>query len=158
MLIEAVGQDYFDRYLRFRGVSINVVNVDWLTCVNYGYLVSVGDYNTECEIRIYFDKVNSYVKSTGIPVAGNLMPFMVNKTEALSMAESNSDRKVYEEEAGLYWLQELSDGESLQKYVWIVDLYHNPRTEAYGSLTRSIIDPLNGEILDNYVISWLSTS
>ena len=31
MLIEAVGQDYFDRYLRFRGVSINVAHVDWTT-------------------------------------------------------------------------------------------------------------------------------
>lgn len=158
MLMGAVGQDYYDRYLRFRGVSINVAHVDWLTCVNYDYLVSAGDYNDTCEIGIYFDKVNGFVKSTGIPMAGNLMPFTVNRTEALDIAESASSREVYEEETSISWLRELSDGESLQKYVWIVDLYHNPRSEAYGSLTRSIIDPLNGEMLENHVISWLSTS
>lgn len=157
MLIEAVGQDYYNEYFSFRGISINVAHVDWLTCVNYDYLVSGDDYNYTCEVRIYFDKANGYVKSTGVPRVGNLMPFMVNRAEALGIAESASDREAYEEEVSIAWLGELSGGGSLQKYVWVVDLYNDPRGQAYGSFTRAIIDPLNGELLESYVISWLST-
>lgn len=157
MLVEAVGQDYFDKYFRFSGVSINVAHLDWLTCVNYDYLVSGGDYNYTCEVRIYFDEFNGFVKSEGIPVAGNLMPFAVNRVDALDRAKSVSRSDVVEEVARIFWLGELSDGGSLEKYVWIVDLYHDHRDEGYGSLTRSVIDPLNGDVLENYVISWLST-
>lgn len=158
MLIGAVGQDYYDACLRFRDVSVNVAYGDWLTRVDYDYLVSGDDYNYTCEIQFYFDKFNGLLRSSGIPIAGNLMPFTVNRTEALDSAKSVSRREVIEEEVRIFWLRELSDGEPLGKYVWIVDLYHNHRDEDNGSLTRSIIDPLNGEMLENNIINWLSTS
>jgi DNA-binding transcriptional ArsR family regulator len=152
LLIESVGRDYYEKYLRLKEVEANLNLSEWVTNVIYDYVIDLGDYNTTCEVDIYFDEDDNVISTNGLPMTGNLMPFVVNRTMAVKIAESSSTNEIYDTHPDIGWLRILNDGEPLQRYVWVVDLYQYSSDHNHISAMRITIEPMTGKILEKYLL------
>jgi hypothetical protein len=86
------------------------------------------------------------------------MPFNVTREEAIDTAIDEAGAIGWVEvDAIIHYCDELSDGTPVDKYVWVVSLYLNPREAMTGSLLGVIIDPHTGTVIESERISWHST-
>jgi hypothetical protein len=76
MLVDAVGEDYFNSFMELRGVQYTSF-LPPKSAVAYNYHIQVGNYNTTCEINFIFDWINRLVYSRGVPPSDNLIPSML---------------------------------------------------------------------------------
>ncbi len=156
MLVDAVGLDYFDRYFELMGVFYNSWEPEnWLTQVAYFYHIEVGNYTATREVNFWFDKMNRFLRSEGVPAPGNLMPFNISQQQAIEIALGNMTREFVEVEADISYIGRPYNGSELAEYVWSVVFYHAPKSSPTGRMTRVLVDPYSGEVLDVSEVSWI---
>ena len=86
------------------------------------------------------------------------MPFNVTKEEAVNIATEEAGSISWEDiNAHIYYRDKSLDGTAVEKYVWVVSLYRNPRRAKSGSLLGVIVDPHNGTVYESETIEWIST-
>jgi len=149
MLVEAVGRKYFEAWFTFSGVRYNLdTPSEWLSVVSYLYRVSVGDYSGFERVRFFFDKMNRFNRSLGVPSQRNLMPFNVSQGEAIEIALTEVTREYYELAADIEWEVDYFYGFNESRYVWLVKFHHPERPASGGGVTGVLVDLYSGEILD----------
>ena len=150
MLVEAVGRKYFEAWFTFSGVEYNLdTPSEWLSVVSYLYRLSVGNYTGYERVSFYFDKMNRFNRSLGVPSQGNLMPFNVSQGEAIEIALTEVTREYYELDADIEWGKApFVHGFNESKYVWLMN-FHHP-----DGLTAVLVDLYSGEILDVSKEEW----
>ena len=156
-IMEAVGEDYFERYCEFRLVEYNIWEPEsWLTHIFYLYHISVGDYNATREIHFHFDKLNNMISVRGIPQMGDLMSFNITSAQAIEIASSNISGQYVEVHAEIYYVEKMHEGPIFDRYLWCVDFYRVPSDSRSGSATRILVDPISGEVLGVEDYGWTS--
>jgi hypothetical protein len=159
LLVEAVGEEYFTKYFEFTSVQFNAFEPDdWLTRVDYSYRIQKGNYTATQEINFYFDKANGLLRSSGVPPAGNLMPFSVSREKAISTALEQVTQSYIEVEAGIGYVERSGNNVPVNRYVWYVVFYLNEKSAPSGSMIEVLIDLTSGEVIDVARISWMSVS
>jgi hypothetical protein len=147
MLVEAVGRRYFETWFTFSGVRYNLdTPSEWLSVVSYLYRLSVGNYTGFERVCFYFDKMNRFNRSLGVPFQGNLMPFNISRGEAIEIALAEVTKEYYELDADIAWGVVNWFNES--RYVWLVEFHHPEGPASGGGYTGVLVDLYSGEILD----------
>ena len=155
MLVEAVGEEYFESFMEFEGVEYNFLEPDeWLTRVEYKYLLQVGNYSATHEIYIYFDWINRLHLSIGVPSSDNLMPFNVSREEAINIALDQVTQRYLEVEAEIWFVKRSIHDVPLNRHVWHVSFYLTEKSALSGSLIEVLIDLHSGEVIDVAEIRW----
>jgi len=156
ILVEAVGRRYFETWFTFSGVRYNLdTPSEWLSVVSYLYRLSVGNYSGFERVCFYFDKMNRFNRSLGVPFQGNLMPFNVSQGEAIKIALTEVTREYYELDADIEWGKApFMHVFNESKYVWFVNFHHPEGPTSGGGLTAVIVDLYSGEILDVSKEEW----
>lgn len=159
LLVEAVGEEYFTKFFEFKSVQFNDWEPDdWLTRVDYSYRIQTGNYTATREVYFYFDKVNRLLSSSGVPPAGNLMPFSVSREEAINIALGRVTQSHIEVEAEIRYVKRLVNNVPVNRYVWQVVFYLTKKSAPSGSTIEVLIDLKSGEVIDVARFSWMSTS
>ncbi len=159
LLVEATGEEYFTKYFEFKGAQFNDWEPDdWLTRVDYGYRIQIGNYTATREVEFYFDKVNRLLRSSGVPPAGNLMPFSVSREEAINIAKGQVTQSYVEIEAEIRYVERSVNKVPVNRYVWQVVFYLNKKSAPSGSMIEVLIDLKSGEVIDIARVSWMSIS
>jgi len=157
MLIEAVGEEYFESYMELKSVEYNFFPPEeWLTYVQYEYLLQVGNYSVTHEIYILFDWVNRLHLSIGVPSSDNLMPFNVSREEAINIALGQITQRYLDVEAEIRFINRLVNDVTLNKYVWQVVFYLTKKSAPSGSVIEVLIDLHSGEVFDVARLAWTS--
>ncbi len=156
MLVEAVGWRYFASWFTFSGVRYNLdTPSEWLSVVSYLYRLKVGDYHDYERVSFYFDKMNRFNRSLGVPSQGNLMPFNVSQGEAIEIALTEVTREYYELDADIKWGKApFVHGFNESRYVWLVNFRHPEGPASGGGFTAVLVDLYSGEILDVSKEEW----
>lgn len=155
MLVEAVGEEYFELYMEFEGVEYNFFDPEeWLTRVEYDYLLQVGNYSVTHKIYIFFDWVNRLHQSIGLPSSNNLMPFNVSREKAISIALEQVTQRYLEAESKILFVRRSVNDVPLNRYVWHVCFYLTEKSALSGSLIEVLIDLHSGEVFNVGVICW----
>jgi len=158
LLVEAVGEEYFTEHFEFKSVQLNAFEPDdWLTRIDYSYRIQKGNYTATQEINFYFDKANGLLRSSGVPPAGNLMPFNVSREKAISIALGQVTQSYVEVEAGIGYVERSGNNVPVNRYVWYVVFYLNEKSAPSGSMIEVLINLTSGEVIDVARISWMST-
>jgi len=156
-IVENVGEEYFNRYFTYWGFE-ECTTEDWRYRVGFFYNIQVGNYTEVSEVCFWYDSNLSLNRYTAVPPADNLMPFNVTREEAIDIAiEEAGSIGWMEVDAVIHYCDELWDGTPVDKYVWVVSLYLNPREAMTGSLLSVIIDTHSGTAIEPERISWAST-
>jgi hypothetical protein len=116
MLVDAVGEDYFNSFMEFKGVQYTSF-LPPRSVVAYNYHIQVGNYSTTCEIIFIFDLVNRLVYSRGVPPSDNLMPFNVAQEEAINIAQKQVTQRYIEVEAEIVFWEHSVNDVPLDRYV-----------------------------------------
>jgi len=154
MLVDAVGESYFQDYFELWIVERNVREPEeWLTGVVYFYHLEVGDYRATREVCFHFDKMNELISAVGVPRSGNLMPFNVTSEEAVEIASGNVTKSYVEVDAEIYYKEKVS-GTVYDGYLWSVQFYHTKRDARSGTVTSVYVDPNSGEVLGLGEYGW----
>ena len=157
IIVEAVGEEYFERYFELWCAQYNEYEPDnWLTAVTYFYYIQVDDYIAKREVSLYFDKENNLLSARGLPQKGNLMPYNITRAQAIEIASSNATSLYVEVDADIYYVKKMHDGPTLDRYLWCVNIYRVPRDSRSGSATRILVDPVSGEVLGVEDYGWTS--
>ncbi len=86
------------------------------------------------------------------------MPFNVTMEKAVDIATEEAGSISWVDiNAHVYYRDKSWGGTSLEKYVWVVSLYRNPRKANSGSLLSVIVDPHNGTMYESETIEWMFT-
>jgi len=159
IIVEAVGEEYFERYFEVVFAQYNEYKPDkWLTAVTYFYYIQVDDYTAKREVVLHFDKEYNLLSTSGLPRKGNLMPYDITRDQAIEIASSNVSRRYVEVGADICFIRKMRDGTHLDLYLWVVHFYYVPRDSRSGSATHILVDPISGEILSAEEIGWSSIS
>jgi len=159
IIVEAVGEEYFDRYFELVFAQYNEYQPDnWLTAVTYFYNIQVDDYTAKREVVLHFDKEYNLLSTSGLPRKGNLMPYNITRAQAIDIASANVSRRYVEVDADICFIRKMRDGSHLDIYLWAVHFYNVPRDSRSGSATHILVDPISGEILSAEEIGWFSIS
>ena len=175
MLVEAVGEDYFNSFMKLKGVQSTTLRPPKsFTCVVYDYYLQVGNYSTTCEVSFFFDWINRFSRSMGVPPPDNLMPFNVLREEAISIAIETNFKKCFnitevgnrlvqltqryvEVEATILFVERSVNDVPVNRYVWHVVIYLTEKSALSGSLIEVLIDLHIGEVIDSAELRWSST-
>ena len=157
-IVEIVGEDYYNEYFTYWGFQTGRTTESWRYRVGFHYNLQVGTYTRVSEVRIFYDSSQSLIRHTAVPSADNLMPFNVTMKEAVDIAaEEAGSIEWVDINAHIYYRDETRGGTSLEKYVWVVSLYRNPRKASRGSYLSVIVDPHNGTVYESKELGWVST-
>ena len=173
LLVDAVGEDYFKSFMELKGVQSTSLLPPRSTVV-YDYYLQVSNYSTTCEVRIFFDWMNRFRRSMGVPSSDNLMPFNVLREEAISIAIETNFKKCFnitevgnrlvqltqryvEVEAEILFVERSVNDVPVNRYVWHVVIYLTEKSALSGSLIEVLIDLYSGEVIDVAEIRWTST-
>jgi len=181
MLIDAVGEDYFNSFIEFKGVHYNLLEpAEWLMSyqlpvarVKYDYHLRIGNYSTNYEVIFIFDLINRLVFSTGVPPSDNLMPFNVTQEEAIKIAMEQAfgfpddyylwipkedpyakPGRYLEAEAKIEFVKRSVNDVPLNRYVWFVNVYLWPKSASSGIVIEVLIDLHSGEVIDVAELRW----
>lgn len=157
-IVEIVGEDYFNEYFTYWGFETGGTTESWRHRVGFFYNIQVGNYTEVSETLLFYDSSQSLIRHTAVPSADNLMPFNVTMEEAVVIATEEAESLSWVDiNAQIYYRDESWGGISLEKYVWVVSLYRNPRKANSGSLLSVFVDPHNGTVYESELIAWMST-
>lgn len=157
IIVEAVGEEYFERYFELVFAQYNEYEPDkWYSVVIYFYHIQVDDYSAKREVSLYFDKEYNLLRTNGLPRKGNLMPYNITSAQAIEIASSNVTGRYVEVTAAIHYGSKQRDGQSLDLYLWSVRFYRVPRNSKSGTLTQVLVDPISGEVLSSESVGWSS--
>jgi hypothetical protein len=181
MLIDLVGEDYFNSFMEFKGVHYNLLEpAEWLTsyqlpvaCVKYDYHIQVGNYSTNYEVIFIFDLIRRLVFSTGVPPSDNLMPFNVTQEEAIKIAMEQAfgfppdyylwipkedpyakPGRYLEPEAKIEFVEHSVNNLPFNRYVWFVNVYLTEKSAISGTVIVVLIDLHSSEVIDVAELRW----
>jgi len=155
MLVDAVGEDYFNSFMEFKGVQYTSF-LPPRSVVAYDYHIQVGNYSTTCEINFIFDWVNRLAYSRRVPPSDNLMPFNVTQEEAIKIAQKQVTQRYIEVEAKIVFWEHSVNDVPLNRYVWFVNVYLTEKSAISGTLIGVLIDLHGGEVIHVAEIGWSS--
>lgn len=157
-IVEILGEDYFNEYFTYWSFETGGTTESWRYRVGFFYNIKVGNYTEVSETLLFYDSSQSLIRHTAVPSADNLMPFNVTMEEAVVIATEEAESLSWVDiNAQIYYRDESWGGISLEKYVWVVSLYRNPRKANSGSLLSVFVDPHNGTVYESELIAWVST-
>jgi len=156
VLVDAVGEDYFNSFIELRGVQYTSF-LPPKSAVAYDYHIQVGNYSTTCEVIFMFDLVNRLLYSRGVPPSDNLMPFNITQEEAINIAQKQVTQRYIEVEAKIVFWEHSVNDVLLNRYVWFVNFYLTEKSAISGTLIGVLIDLHNGEVIYVAEIGWSST-
>ena len=158
MLVDAVGEDYFNSFMEFKGVQYNLLEPEeWLTRVKYDYHLQVGNYSTTWEVFFFFDWMSRFRRSMGVPPSDNLMPFNVTQEEAINIAQKQVTQRYLEVDAKIVFMEQSVNDVPLNRYVWFVNVYLTEKPAISGTVILVLIDLHSGEVIDVAELRWSST-
>lgn len=158
IMINAVGEEYFLKHFLQWKTEINTHEPEnWYTAIGYLYYLRVDDYTARREISIYFNQQNELIRTHGTPKKGNLMPFFVSNEDAILIAKSHNEKSYEEVGAEIYYVDETPYDVLLDRYVWVIYFYHNPKNARSGTMTVVYVDPNTKEVYGSCEIGWSRT-
>ena len=157
-LIDLVGEDYYRKYFTQWKSEVNIWEPEnWYTSVGYFYYIEIEDYSVRREISIYYNQEEEFIRIDGVPRYGNLMPFSLNKENAIVIASPYNSKSFVEVVAGVSFVDETPNDVFIDRYVWVVSFYHDPRRSQSGSMTAVYVDPVTRQVYDTCQIGWSGT-
>jgi hypothetical protein len=153
-----VGEEYFKTHFQVNTIATDQPTKGCVYMVVFDYIIICDDLNATIPVDVFFGASNTIVRERGIPAKDNLMPFRINKTEALKIAEAHKrDGMVYEVTVGIQYPADWA-GAAAYRYVWSVGCYLTPRDKPSGNIREFFIDPISGKLLATTIISWETKS
>jgi len=149
-----VGEEYFKTHFQVNAIATGQPTKGYVYMVVFDYMIICDDLNATIPIDVFFGASNTIVRERGIPAKDNLMPFRINKTEALKIAEAyERDWVVYGVNVGIQYPADWA-GAAAYRYVWSVGYYLTPRDKSSGNIREFFIDPISGRLLATTIVSW----
>jgi len=158
-LVDLYGEDYVEEHIELLWIERNPSNRRYDRTVFYHYNLEIGeDYTVQKEVYLKFDIEGNISRSHGLPDQDNLMPFTIDKSQALEMAAVKMTETFEETGVNLEYMHNFNDTSKEEKYLWLVNFYHTPRSLESGVWTLVQVDPITGEILSNHTSDWATSN